>query len=188
MLGASLLKSARRFAPGCSAAPLQRARGYRGRVLARDVLSPRGVGAQGFEDLVAWQLCHQLKIEVLDFTASGPASRDFKYRDQIRDSSASAQSNVAEGFARFRPLDFARFLEYAKASLAETRDHLIDGHDRKYLSPELFSRLSNLSRTAERVTTSLLLAKKRQANRSRGHRNDLPEREQRTRKLKRRSP
>jgi four helix bundle protein len=123
-----------------------------------------------FEDLLAWQLAYELKCEVFEFTSSGPAARDFEFRDQIRDSSASAPANIAEGFARGRPAEFARFLEFAKASLAETRNHLMDGRDRGYLSPALYSRLANLARAAERTTTGLLLDIKRAAARDRQRR------------------
>ena len=70
------------------------------------------MGARSFEDLVAWQLSRHLHSEVVEFTANGAAARDFHYRDQIRASSASAPANIAEGFARFRPREFARFLEF----------------------------------------------------------------------------
>ena len=101
---------------------------------------------------------------MFEFTATGPASKDFKYRDQIRDASASAPRNIAEGFARFRPKDFARFLEIARASLVETRNHLIDGYDNHYLEERLYWRLSNLCRAALKTTTNLMLAKQRQTH------------------------
>jgi four helix bundle protein len=103
-----------------------------------------------------------LKCEVFAFTATGPASQDFKYRDQIRDSSASAPRNIAEGFGRFRPRDFARYLEYARASLDETKNHLIDGRDRGYLPPTMCGRLFGLARAAHKTTTNLMLSKQRQ--------------------------
>ena len=121
------------------------------------------MGVRDFRDLVAWQLAYELKCDVFAFTATRPASIDFKYRDQIRDSSASAPANISEGFGRFRPRDFARFLEYARASVMETQNHLLDGRDRGYLDPALYSRLSNLARSALRTTTHLMLAKQRQA-------------------------
>jgi 23S rRNA-intervening sequence protein len=65
-----------------------------------------------FRDLLAWRLSYELKCEVFAFTATGPAAKDFKYRDQIRASSASAPANIAEGFGRIRPLDSARFHEF----------------------------------------------------------------------------
>ena len=51
-------------------------------------------------------------------------------RDLIRDIRRSVRSvaaNTAEGHTRFRPADFHRFLEIAKASLDETENHLADG-------------------------------------------------------------
>ena len=110
------------------------------------------MAVRDFTDLVCWRLSHALKCEVLEFTATGPASRDFKYRDQIRASSASAPSNIAEAFGRYRRKDAARFCDYAIASLHETLNHLIDGYDRKYIDARLSSRLSNLARAALKAT------------------------------------
>jgi four helix bundle protein len=121
------------------------------------------VGARDFQDLLAWQLSYELKCEVVAFTAGRPASRDYKYCDQIRASSASAPSNISEGFGRFRSGDFARFLEFARGSLMETQNHLIDGRDRGYLDTALYSRLVHLCRAALKTTTALLREKQRQA-------------------------
>ena len=121
------------------------------------------MGARGFQDLLAWQLSYELKCEVVAFTGTGRASKDFKYCDQIRASSASAPSNISEGFGRFRPGDFARFLEFARGSLMETQNHLIDGRDRGYLDTALYSRLVHLCRAALKTTTALLREKQRQA-------------------------
>src|SRR5262252_2756832 len=123
------------------------------------------MGVRDFRELVCWQLSYELKCEVLAFIESGPASKDFKYRDQIKDSSSSAPSNIAEGFGRFRPGEFARYLEIARASLIETRNHLVDARDRGYLADPLYSRLQNLARAALKSTTNLMLAKKRDAER-----------------------
>jgi four helix bundle protein len=116
-----------------------------------------------FRDLLAWRLSYELKCEVFAFTATGPAAKDFKYCDQIRASSASAPANIAEGFGRIRPLDSARFHEFARGSLMETLNHLIDGRDRGYLETALCSRLSNLTRAALKTTTALWRSKQRQA-------------------------
>ena len=58
------------------------------------------MGVDRFEDLIAWQLADQLKTEIFAFTSLPPASRDFKYCDQIRDSIRSVTRNTAEGFGR----------------------------------------------------------------------------------------
>ena len=111
--------------------------------------------AKRFEELICWQLSHELHLEVLAFTAILPASRDWKYCGQIRDSSSSGPSNIAEGFGRFRPTEFARFLDFARASLLETDNHLKDGRARGYLDDSLFSRLTHLANRAVGATTKL---------------------------------
>jgi four helix bundle protein len=91
-------------------------------------------------------------------------SKDFKYRDQIRDSSASAPRNIAEGFGRFGARDSARFYEIARASLMETRNHLFDGRDRGYLADNLYFRLNNLARAASKATTNFIRSRRRDAD------------------------
>ena len=125
------------------------------------------MSVRDFRDLVAWQLADALRWEVIQFTSEGRAARDFRFRDDIRASAGSAPANIAEGFGRFRPRPFAQFLEYAKASLEETQDHLIEAKDRALIDPKLFTRLWNLAKAAERATTNLLLSKLRQAKEER---------------------
>ena len=105
-----------------------------------------GCVVRDFRALLCWQLAYQLKCEVFEFTAIGPASKDFKYRDQIRDSSACAPRNISEGFGRYAPGEFAQFLGYARASLMETQNHVIDGRDRRYLDDRLSAQLANLAK------------------------------------------
>src|SRR5262245_3038890 len=82
--------------------------------------------ARRYEDLDAWHLADQLRQEVFALTETGTASKDFKFRDQIRDAASSSARNIAEGFGRFRPPDFARFMEFSIASTMEVRDLLIE--------------------------------------------------------------
>jgi four helix bundle protein len=114
-------------------------------------------GVERFEDLITWQLADALRREVFAFTETGRAARDFKYRDQVRDASSSAARNTAEGFGRFRPSEFARFLEFAHGSLNEVQDGLLEGRDRRYLDEATFERLWILSKRALGVNTRLML-------------------------------
>jgi len=130
-----------------------------------------------FRDLVCWQLSYELKCDVFALTAREPTCRDFRYCDQIRDSSASAPRNIAEGFGRFTPGEFAQYLKFARGSLMETMTSLIDGKDRGYLEPPEYQRLMNLARAAKTATTNLMLAKQRQAaERKRGSQRPPPRR------------
>ena len=87
------------------------------------------MGANTYRELVCWQLADELQRRIVAITATPPAKRDFKFCDQIRDASLSVPSNIAEGFARRSPPDFARFLTIAKGSLGETQVRLRAGLD-----------------------------------------------------------
>jgi four helix bundle protein len=117
--------------------------------------SVQGMVATNHEQLFAWKLSAQLRDAIVALTAHGPAARDFKFRDQIRDSSASAASNLSEGFYRFNPKEFAYFTNVARSSLGETKNHLGDGLKRKYFSPDEYRRLFNLASWAMGTTTNL---------------------------------
>ena len=95
--------------------------------------------ARRFEDLVVWQLSVALRRLVYRFTRAGPAARDLLFRDQIRDAAASAPRNIAEGFKRFDPPEFANFLKIALASLTETQNHLLHGREEKYFTDDEFT-------------------------------------------------
>jgi four helix bundle protein len=102
--------------------------------------------ATKFTELVAWQRMNELSLEVYKATEAPPAGKDFKYRDQIRDASDSAQRNVAEGFGRFNPGVFANFLDVSRASAEETRALLLKGRNVGYFTPEDYAHLDRLAR------------------------------------------
>jgi len=74
----------------------------------------------------------------------------------MRDSAASAPRNIAEGFGRYRPAEFARFLEIARGSLTETHNHLRDGRERGYFTAADQSRRALLAARAAIATTRLI--------------------------------
>jgi four helix bundle protein len=84
-------------------------------------------------DLIAWQLADQFKKEVFRLLESSPAARsDFRYRSQLVDSATSVTANLVEGFRRFSPGDFPRFIDYSLASLGEAEQRLRDGIELGY--------------------------------------------------------
>ena len=109
-----------------------------------------------YEDLIAWQLAYELQREVFALTETGSAAKDFKFRDQIRDSSSSATRNIAEGFGRYGPAEFARFLNIARGSLTETHNSLRDGRDRGYFTAIDTDRLQRLAGRSAKATTGLI--------------------------------
>ena len=111
--------------------------------------------ATRYEELLSWQRMHELNIEVFRATDSGRVSRDFKFRDEIREAADSAERNVAEGFARYTPAAFANFLDYSRASAAETRSMLRKGAECGYFSAEDFARLDSLAARGAQAVAKL---------------------------------
>jgi four helix bundle protein len=120
--------------------------------------------ATKFEELLSWQRMHELNVEVIRATESGPASRDFKFRDEIRDAADSAERNVAEGFARYNPPVFANFLDYSRASAAETRSMLKKGVACGYFSAERYLRSPQAKRNAARRYSKTRAARQNDSN------------------------
>ena len=101
--------------------------------------------AERFEDLLTWRLMYDLSLGVWSFTREPHVSGHFKYCSQIRDASDSAHRNVAEGFGRYNPTEFARFLDVARGSAEETRALLQTARDQQFLSEERFTALDTLA-------------------------------------------
>ena len=108
-----------------------------------------------YQGLACWQLAVELKRRVYAFTGRMPAARDFSYCNQIRGSARSGTSNIAEGFGRYRPAEFARFLLIARASLVKTHNHLLDGLDQQYLNEAECQEICVFADRALRATTKL---------------------------------
>ena len=120
-------------------------------------------GVRRYEDLEAWQIADELKREVYALTETGPASKDFEFRNQIRASAASSTKNIAEGFGRFSPADNARFVEISVASTMETQDSLKDGVDRGHFTPARVERARQLATRSIQCSTKFIVYLKRRA-------------------------
>jgi four helix bundle protein len=93
---------------------------------------------------------------VHEFTLRGNAKRDYVYRDQIHRAAISVMTNVAEGFGRRSHGDFARFLDFARASAREVQSLLYLGRDFGYLEPEEFDILYNQAGKTASIITNLM--------------------------------
>ena len=82
------------------------------------------MGKEGFKELVVWQKAKDLAALVYQLSDSGPISRDFALRDQVRRSAVSIASNLAEGDERNTDGESVRFFRIAKGSVAELRTQL----------------------------------------------------------------
>src|SRR3954466_11097478 len=111
--------------------------------------------ARRFEELVVWQLSAELRDRGVVGTRR-PDLRDRAFVGQLEDAASSPPRNLAEGFGHFNPREFARFTRIARASLLETRNHLLDARANRYFSPEELRDLLTLTARAVGAATSLL--------------------------------
>jgi four helix bundle protein len=78
----------------------------------------------GFKQLKVWAESMNLAVEIYRLSTTGPLSKDFPLRDQLRRAAISVPSNIAEGDERDTDKDAVRFFYIAKGSLAEIRTQL----------------------------------------------------------------
>jgi four helix bundle protein len=94
-----------------------------------------GVGAKTYRELVVFQRAAELR-RVLALLSTPAAREDRRFSDQLRDAVRSPPRNIAEGFGRYNPAEFAQFMDIAISSLDEVDTHLRDGVESGLFSPE----------------------------------------------------
>src|SRR5688572_6729266 len=99
------------------------------------------------EDLVAYQIAVDLKIQISALLERTAAGRDLRFNGQIRDAAESMASNIVEGHRRYNPAEFANFLRYSRASIAELQERLPDGVLRRFYA---LSDIEDIMRLLER--------------------------------------
>jgi four helix bundle protein len=109
-----------------------------------------------FEEIEAWQKARVLTRELYGATGSGPFSKDFGLRDQVRRAAVSVMSNIAEGFERDGTNEFLHFLSIAKGSLAEIQSHLYVAFDQGYVTKDQFDCLRSLTSENTRLIAGLM--------------------------------
>jgi four helix bundle protein len=139
------------------------------------------MGANHYQELAAFRLCEELMIRIEAETSKDPLAKHLRFCDQLNDAALDAASDVAEGFVRYYPREFARFLDFALASLAEVRTRTESAYRRKLVAADSTSDILHLcarSDTACRNLRAYLRTVRKE---------DLPPRPQRERpKLRRR--
>ena len=92
---------------------------------------------QRFTELKVWQRGHALVLEIYRVTATFPTDERFGLTSQLRRAAASVPTNIAEGSKRQHPPDYARFLNVAEGSLAETEYLLFLSRELGYLTSDV---------------------------------------------------
>lgn len=109
-----------------------------------------------FEDLDIWKLARELYKLVFELTSREPFCKDYRFRDQMRESSGSVSDNIAEGFGRGGNKEFVQFLSVSMGSCSETRNQSYRANDSKYITQEELDKLLELTDHLLRKTANLI--------------------------------
>ena len=97
---------------------------------------------RSFRELTVWQKAMELAVEIFELTRRFPAEERFSLTDQIRRSSRSVPSNIAEAWRKRRyPAAFVSKLSDAEGEAAETQTHLEISLRCRYLQTAAAQRL-----------------------------------------------
>ena len=88
------------------------------------------------KDLEVWKNSINLVTEIYRLTSSFPKDEIYSLVSQIRRSSVSISSNIAEGAARKSKKEFIQFLYIVRGSLSELETQLIISQNLNYIIKE----------------------------------------------------
>jgi four helix bundle protein len=91
---------------------------------------------QRFTELKVWQRGHSLVLVVYRLSVGFPLAERYGLLSQLRRAALSIPTNIAEGSKRVGRQEYARFLNIAEASLAETEYLLMVSRDLGYITPQ----------------------------------------------------
>jgi four helix bundle protein len=109
-----------------------------------------------FRNLLIWQKSMTLVTEIYQLTKSFPKEEIYGLTSQIRRSSISIPSNIAEGYGRNGNKDYLKFLNIAIASLYEIQTQIEISYNLKYINEIQFNKIFEESREIERMMSSFI--------------------------------
>jgi four helix bundle protein len=109
-----------------------------------------------FEDIEAWKKARGFTRKIYELSDKGNLARDFGLKGQLKRSSISIMSNIAEGFEREGDNEFRQFLSIAKGSVGELKAQLYVAIDAGLISAEEFSGLMSLSDETSRLIAGFM--------------------------------
>ena len=96
---------------------------------------------RNFLNLKIWKRSHQLTLKIYKITKYFPKEELFGLTGQMRRSSSSIPTNIAEGCGRNSNPQLANFLQIATGSCSELQYQIILSKDLSYINEQVFSEL-----------------------------------------------
>ena len=109
-----------------------------------------------FRELVVWQKGMVLVKSIYSLSKQFPDEEKFGLTMQIRKSSVSVPSNVAEGFGRYTTGDYISFFRISSGSLSEMRTQLEVALMSEYVDEEKYQPIENLAVECTKMLNALI--------------------------------
>lgn len=111
---------------------------------------------KSYRDLIVWQKSMNWVTLVYKISEVFLESEKFGLVSQIKRSSVSVPSNIAEGYGRNYKKDDAKFLQIARGSLYECQTQIEIALNLGFINREQIQEVSNLSIETEKMLNSLI--------------------------------
>ena len=112
---------------------------------------------QGFRDLIVYQKSYKLAMEIFEITKTYPKEEKYLLIDQIRRSSRSIPSNIAEAWVKRKyPKSFVSKLLDSLAEESETEVWIDMSQDCKYIDDQLHNNLLERYQEVAKMLNSMI--------------------------------
>jgi|SRR5690606_15530678 len=111
---------------------------------------------KSYRDLIVWQKSMEMVTLVYKLLQNFPESEKFGLISQLKRSSISIPSNIAEGYGRNYTKDYSRFLQIARGSLFEMQTQMQIAINLKFITKEDLESIENLSIEIEKMLNALI--------------------------------
>ncbi|OFX59272.1 MAG: four helix bundle protein [Bacteroidetes bacterium GWB2_41_8] len=109
-----------------------------------------------YRELVVWQKGIELVLLVYNMTKRFPKEELYALADQMKRSSVSVSSNIAEGFGRHSDNDFIRFLNISRGSLFELQTQLEISFRLDFVKSEDYETTMQLATEIDKMLNALI--------------------------------
>lgn len=111
---------------------------------------------RNFQELTVWQKGHELTLKIYNITRLFPKEEIYGITSQMRRSSSSIPTNIAEGCGYNSNGEMKRFLTIATGSSTELEYQLILARDLNYIDSKTHAELTNSLISIRRMLYSFI--------------------------------
>ena len=109
-----------------------------------------------YKKYLVWQKSHQLTLDVYKLSEKYPKEETFNLVSQIKRSSSSIPTNIAEGCGRKSDKDFSRFLYISFGSANELEYQMLLSKDLNFISAEDYEKIQLQTEEIKKMLSALI--------------------------------